>query len=90
MSINKTAKIYSSCMNKTAINNRGIAPLINLIEQYGGWSVTGNGTNSWQVQTFMGKILGDLNVGTLLSASVETDFMDSSQHILKVSKRMII
>ena len=56
-----------------------------LIEKYGGWSVTGKGLNSWTIQEKMGRIVRDLNVQTLLSVSVMTDYEDSSNHILRVS-----
>ena len=82
----KTANIYNSCVKTHVIDNRGTWPLRNLIEQYGGWTVTGKGLNSWTVEEKMGRILGGLNVRTMLSASVMTDLMDSSKHILKVSK----
>ena len=85
-SIRKTIQIYNSCVNTAAINNRGIAPLVSLIEKYGGWSVTGHGLNSWTVQEKMGHIQRDLNVQTLLSVSVRTDFMDSTRNILMVWK----
>ena len=83
----KTAKIYSSCVDTSAIDNRGIAPLEDLIERYGGWTVSGKGLNSsWTVEEKMGRIQRDLNVQTLLPVSVMTDLMDSSKHILKVSR----
>ena len=47
--------------------------------------MTGSGLNSWTVAEKMGRVLRDLNVQTLLSAKVETDLEDSSQHILTVS-----
>ena len=81
----KTAKIYDTCVDTAAIERRGISPLDDLIKQYGGWTVTGNGTNSWTVAEKMGTILRNLNVQTLLSISVSTDLEDSSQHILKVN-----
>ena len=81
----KTAKIYDSCINTKAIEQRGISPLEHLIEQYGGWSVTGNGMNTWTVEEKMGRVLRDLNVQTLLSVTVQTDPQDSSKHILHVS-----
>ena len=85
-SIVKTAKIYDTCVDTAAIERRGISPLENLIEQYGGWTVTGNGTNSsWTVAEKMGAILRDLNVQSLLSVSVITDLDDSSKHSLRVS-----
>ena len=82
----KTAKIYSSCVNTSAIDNRGIAPLQDLIEQFGGWRVSGNGTNLWTIEKKMGRVQRDLNVQTLLPVSVMTDLFDSSKHILKVSR----
>lgn len=82
----KTAKIYNSCVNTSAIDNRGAKPLMKLIERYGGWTVTGtDGFNSWSVAQKMGRILRDLNVQSLLPVSVITDLLDSSKHILKVS-----
>ena len=81
----KTAKIYDSCIDTAAIEQRGISPLEKLITQYGGWTVSGNGTNSWTVEEKMGRVLRDLNVQTLLSATVATDLQDSSKHILQVS-----
>ena len=81
----KTTKIYDTCVDTAAIERRGISPLENLIKQYGGWTVTGGGTNSWTVAEKMGAILRDLNVQTLLSISVTTDPEDSSQHILRVN-----
>ena len=80
----KTAKIYDTCVDTAAIEVRGTSPLETLINQYGGWTVTGNGTNSWTVAKKMGAVLRDLNVQTLLSVSVSTDPQDSSQHILAV------
>ena len=85
----KTAKIYDTCVDTAAIERRGISPLENLIKQYGGWTVTGSGTNSWTVAEKMGVVLRDLNVQTLLSVSVGTDLQDSSQHILSVSIIML-
>ena len=80
----KTAKIYDTCVDTAAIRARGTSPLETLIKQYGGWTVTGDGTNSWTVAKKMGAVLRDLNVQTLLSVSVSTDPQDSSQHILTV------
>ena len=81
----KTAKIYDTCVDTAAIERRGITRLQNLIKQYGGWTVTGDGLNSWTMTKKMGFVLRDLNVQTLLSVTVSTDLQDSSQHILSVS-----
>ena len=81
----KTTKIYDTCVDTAAIERRGISPMENLIKQYGGWTVAWDGTNSWTVAEKMGAVLRDLNVQTLLSVSVATDPLDSTQHILSVS-----
>ena len=60
-----------------------------MIEKYGGWSVSGNGSNSWSVEEKMGRVLRDLNVQTLLQVTVGTDLEDSSKHILNVSITMV-
>lgn len=85
----KTVKIYDSCLNTSAIESRGNLPLKKMIEKYGGWSVSGNGSNSWSVEEKMGRVLRDLNVQTLLQVTVGTDLEDSSKHILNVSITMV-
>ena len=85
----KTVKIYDSCLNTSAIESRGNSPLKKMIEDYGGWSVSGNGSNSWLVEEKMGRVLRDLNVQTLLQVTVGTDLEDSSKHILNVSITMV-
>lgn len=85
----KTVKIYNSCLNTSAIESRGNSPLKKMIEDYGGWSVSGNGFNSWSVEEKMGRVLRDLNVQTLLQVTVGTDLEDSSKHILNVSITMV-
>lgn len=85
----KTVKIYDSCLNTSAIESRGNSPLKKMIEDYGGWSVSGNGSNLWSVEEKMGRVLRDLNVQTLLQVTVGTDLEDSSKHILNVSITMV-
>lgn len=82
--IRKTKKFYSSCINTAAIDERSVTPLKDLIEKYGGWSVTGKGLNyRWSVEEKMGQVLRDLNVQTLLSVDVRPDIFDSSRNILR-------
>jgi len=85
-SIVKTAKIYNTCVNTSAIERRGISHLKNLIKQYGGWTVTGDKMNrSWTLAEKMGAVLRDLNVQTLFSVPVEINLQNSNEHILRVS-----
>ena len=86
-SIIKTAKIYDSCIKISAINSRGATPLTRLIKQYGGWSLTGGGMNSWSIEEKMGHVLRDLNVQTLLSVTVRPNLWDSTRNTLAVRLR---
>ena len=85
LSIKKTIKIYNSCLNTTAINNRGKDPLVKLIEKYGGWTVTNTKRSNVLLEELMGRVLKELNVQTLLKVVVVTDLYDSNKHILNVS-----
>ena len=85
LSIKKTIKIYNSCLNTTAINNRGKDPLVNLIEKYGGWAVNNTNRSNISPEELMGRVLRELNVQTLLKVEVAVDLYDSNKHILKVS-----
>ena len=85
MSIKNTIKIYNSCLNTTAINNRGKDPLVKLIEKYGGWTVTHTNRSNISPEELMGRVLRELNVQTLLKVAVGTDLYDSNKNILKVS-----
>ena len=85
LSIKKTIKIYNSCLNTTAINNRGKDPLVKLIEKYGGWTVTNTKRSNVLLEELMGRVLRELNVQTLLKVVVVTDLYDSNKHILNVS-----
>ena len=85
LSIKKTIKIYNSCLNTTAINNRGKDPLVKLIEKYGGWTVTNTNRSNVLLEELMGRVLRELNVQTLLKVVVVTDLYDSNKHILNVS-----
>ena len=85
MSIKNTIKIYNTCLNTTAINNRGKDPLVKLIEKYGGWTVTNTKRSNVLLEELMGRVLRELNVQTLLKVAVTTDLYDSNKSILKVS-----
>ncbi|XP_073245343.1 EEF1AKMT4-ECE2 readthrough transcript protein-like [Porites lutea] len=84
LSIKKTIKIYNSCLNTTAINNRGKDPLVKLIEKYGGWTVTNTNRSNVLLEELMGRVLRELNVQTLLKVVVVTDLYDSNKHILNI------
>lgn len=84
VSIKNTIKIYNTCLNTTAINNRGKDPLVKLIEKYGGWTVTNTKLSNISPEELMGRVLRELNVQTLLKVAVTTDLYDSNKNILKI------
>ncbi|KAG7172750.1 Endothelin-converting enzyme-like [Homarus americanus] len=81
----KARVFYRSCMdaNKT-IEKLGSKPILKLIEDMGGWSITGNWSDenySLEDDVIRSKI--DFNSGALFSWGVAEDDKNSSSHILQ-------
>ncbi|XP_071527173.1 endothelin-converting enzyme homolog isoform X2 [Panulirus ornatus] len=81
----KARVFYHSCMdvNKT-IEKLGSKPVLQLIEQMGGWTVTGNwSASNYEVQddVIMSKV--EFSSGALFSWGVAEDDKNSSSHILQ-------
>ncbi|XP_050401101.1 neprilysin-4 [Patella vulgata] len=47
--VTKTKTLYASCMNTTAIESRGVQPLLTFLEKFGGWPVV---TSGWRESEF--------------------------------------
>ena len=80
----KTAHFYNTCVNTTAIWSEGFRPLLNLITNYGGWSVTGNYNPNVSIATRIARAAVDLDVGSLIDVKTYTDPYNSSNTILLV------
>ena len=83
----KTVKFYNVCNDEAAVEARGDGPLKKLIEDMGGWNVTGNMTSlsSMSITQRIGKVSGELFVKPFIDVKVFIDIHDSNKHILQVS-----
>lgn len=82
----------SACLNQTIIEDRGIKPLADILESYGGWPVVKG--DSWSDATFdwteivkKFRRMG-LETRVIFSLSVVTDLKNSTKRVLDVSKRI--
>lgn len=78
----------SACMNKSIIETRGIKPLVDILETFGGWPAVKGDTwseNNWDwIENI--KKFRQMGLGTsmILSFSIATDWKNSSMRILEV------
>lgn len=81
----KTVKFYNVCIDAAAVEARGDRPLKKLIDDMGGWNVTGNMTSisSMSITERIGKVSSELFVKPFIDVKVSIDLHDSNKHILQ-------
>lgn len=84
-------KLYKACFNTDLIEERGMTPVLNILNDMGGWPVVMSNawdtTNiwSWEKSVEFSKING-YSVSYFLSFSVSTDNKDTTRRIIRVIK----
>lgn len=82
----KAKLLFKSCVNMTAINKQGAAPLQELIKKAGGWSLTGTWNESdFDLNKLIRKLL-PMGATTFFSFGVETDLKNVNRNMLVVSQ----
>ena len=83
----KTVEFFNACNDTAAVEARGDDPLKKLIEDMGGWNVTGNmkSLSSMSVTQRIGKVSSELFIKPFIDVKVFIDPHDSNKHILQVS-----
>ena len=83
----KTVKFYNICIDEAAVEKRGDDPLKKLIDDMGGWNVTGNMTSllKMSITQRLGKVSSELFCKPFIDIKVFIDPHDSNKHILQVS-----
>lgn len=82
-------KLYKSCVNTDLIEQRGLSPVLNVLNAMGGWPlVSGDNWNSpdtwtWQ-QSVINSRANGYSVNYFLSFSVSTDNKNTTQRIIRV------
>ena len=87
----KTVKFYNVCIDGAAVEARGDGPLKKLIDDMGGWNVTGKMTSlsSMSIIQRLGKVSSELFSKPLIDITVSVDLHDSNKHILQVSRFLL-
>ena len=82
----KTVKFFNACNDTAAVEARGDGPLKKLIDDMGGWNVTGNmkSLSSMDITQRIGKVSSELFIKPFIDVKVFIDPHDSNKHILQV------
>jgi len=81
----KTVKFFNACNDTAAVEARGDGPLKKLIDDMGGWNVTGNmkSLSSMDITQRIGKVSSELFIKPFIDVKVFIDPHDSNKHILQ-------
>ncbi|XP_031569787.1 EEF1AKMT4-ECE2 readthrough transcript protein-like [Actinia tenebrosa] len=82
----KMVRVYDSCMNTTAIDVLGLQPLKDLIEEYGGWSISQNYNPDVTVAQRIGRAARGLNIDSLFGLDVQPNPFDSDMNVLMLKE----
>lgn len=83
----KAQQYYTSCMDANeTIETLGAKPMLDLLDNVGGWSINGKfNVSTWSLQNSMHVLQNEYNMGGLFSWAVNEDDRNSSRHIIQVS-----
>lgn len=83
----KAKQYYISCMDANeTIETLGAKPMLDLLDDVGGWSINGKfNISNWSLQESMHVLQNVYNMGGLFSWAVNEDDRNSSRHIIQVS-----
>lgn len=89
----KKAKLYyESCLDENeTIEKLGASPMLKLIRDIGGWNVTSNSTNKfnvtdWSLESTLKVLQNKYNMGGLFGWAVGEDDRNSSRHIIQIDQ----
>ena len=74
-------------MNDSTINNAGLEPILDVIENYGSWNITNNNwsSDSWRLERIMGRVLADIEIPAFVNLDVTPFFFNTSELLVTVS-----
>lgn len=81
-------KLYQACFNTQVIENRGVTPVLTVLNSMGGWPVVDGDNwdgNSWTwQQSAINSLIYGYSVSSFISFSVSSDNKDSTKRIIRV------
>uniref|UniRef100_A0AAR2LDU8 Membrane metallo-endopeptidase-like 1 n=1 Tax=Pygocentrus nattereri TaxID=42514 RepID=A0AAR2LDU8_PYGNA len=89
--VRKAKVLYTSCMNENLIEKRGAQPLLDLIDDVGGWPVASDDWNTtadyeWSLEDTLALFISRFHKRVLFDLFVWTDDRDSNQHVLYIDQ----
>lgn len=88
-SIRLVKNFNAACMNQSIIEKRGVKPLSDILETFGGWPVVKGDAwseNNWDwVETIKKFRLMGLDTSMIFTFDVVTDWKNSSKRVLRVN-----
>lgn len=87
----KKAKLYyESCLDENElIEKMGAQPMLKLIQDIGGWNVSGTNrfnVSGWSLETALKTLQNKYNMGGLFGWAVGEDDRNSSRHIIQIDQ----
>jgi neprilysin len=85
----KAKRYFESCMDTDEIMEKlGAKPMVQLLNDVGGWNVTGSEFNitKWSLQKILQKLHNTYNMGGLFGWAVGEDDRNSSKHIIQIDQ----
>ncbi|XP_008209638.1 endothelin-converting enzyme homolog isoform X1 [Nasonia vitripennis] len=84
----KAQQYYTSCMDANeTIEALGAKPMLDLLDNIGGWSINGKfNVSAWSLQNSMHVLQNEYNMGGLFSWAVNEDDRNSSRHIIQIDQ----
>ncbi|XP_049631263.1 membrane metallo-endopeptidase-like 1 isoform X1 [Suncus etruscus] len=89
--IQKAKMLYRSCMNESMIEQRDSKPLLDIIEDLGGWPVAMDNWNesnelNWKLEQQLAILNSEFNRRVLIDLFVWNDDQNSSRHIIYIDQ----
>ncbi|XP_048417514.1 membrane metallo-endopeptidase-like 1 isoform X2 [Stegostoma tigrinum] len=87
----KAKQLYKSCINGSLIEERDSEPLLNLLDEIGGWPVATSDWGitkepDWSLETILPQLNAHYNKRVIVEMFVWTDDRNSSRHIIHVDQ----
>jgi len=85
-SIRKARNYYASCMDTSKIDELGLVPIRELIEQMGGWPILGDSFSEAALEETLAKFSSVYGVGAVIGSYVYSDSKDSNTNIFTITE----
>lgn len=84
----KVKAFFRSCLDMAEIDRLGPQPMLEVLEDCGGWDMAGSSPGRWDFNELLYKTQGVYSTAVLFSLTVSLDDKNSSRYIIRVSPAM--